>query len=100
MFYVEPQAIRLWVKNPIVTEFYFSIVRKAKAYVSKNEGELAQSKRSKDVFAKYTLLWSRVSKGFSMNSGTLTITWQHFYNAERRLTSPFYDGLVCLPLDE
>ncbi|XP_055947083.1 transmembrane channel-like protein [Argiope bruennichi] len=37
----------------------YKILRKAKAYVRKHEGELAQSKRSKDVFAKYTLLWSR-----------------------------------------
>ncbi|GFS58876.1 transmembrane channel-like protein 2 [Nephila pilipes] len=39
----------------------YKILRKAKTYVRKHEGELAQSKRSKDVFAKYTLLWSRVS---------------------------------------
>ncbi|GFY43330.1 transmembrane channel-like protein 2, partial [Trichonephila inaurata madagascariensis] len=37
----------------------YKILRKAKTYVRKHEGELAQSKRSKDVFAKYTLLWSR-----------------------------------------
>ncbi|GBM89198.1 Transmembrane channel-like protein 3 [Araneus ventricosus] len=41
----------------------YKILRKAKAYVRKHEGELAQSKRSKDVFAKYTLLWSRVLRG-------------------------------------
>ncbi|GFT25015.1 transmembrane channel-like protein 3 [Trichonephila clavipes] len=39
----------------------YKILRKAKTYVRKHEGELAQSKRSKDVFAKYTLLWSRIS---------------------------------------
>ncbi|KAG1692289.1 Transmembrane channel-like protein 3 [Nymphon striatum] len=35
------------------------MLRRAKTYVQKHEGEIAQSKRSRDVFAKYKILISR-----------------------------------------
>ncbi|EEC08501.1 conserved hypothetical protein, partial [Ixodes scapularis] len=43
-----------------------TLCRRAKAYVKKHEGELAQSKQAKDIFAKYTILltnsWHRLKR--------------------------------------
>ncbi|CAN7938954.1 unnamed protein product, partial [Ixodes hexagonus] len=44
----------------------YKMLKRAKAYVKKHEGELAQSKQAKDIFAKYTILltnsWHRLKR--------------------------------------
>ncbi|XP_076316361.1 transmembrane channel-like protein 1 [Tachypleus tridentatus] len=54
----------------------YRTLRRAKAYVNKHEGELAHSKRSKDIVAKYKLLLSkwfqRVERGMANLVVTLT----------------------------
>ncbi|KAG8185208.1 hypothetical protein JTE90_025880 [Oedothorax gibbosus] len=67
----------------------YKILKKAKAYVSKNEGELAQSKRSKDVFAKYTLLWSKGLNRFKREVANFMVTLTPWEMRIKRIESHF-----------
>ncbi|XP_075734138.1 transmembrane channel-like protein 1 [Rhipicephalus microplus] len=54
----------------------YKMLRRAKAYVKKHEGELAQSKQARDVLAKYTILlnnsWHRLQREVAELVVTLT----------------------------
>ncbi|XP_054713583.1 LOW QUALITY PROTEIN: transmembrane channel-like protein [Uloborus diversus] len=67
----------------------YKILRKAKAYVRKHEGELAQSKRSKDVFAKYTLLWSRGLNRFKREVANFMVMLTPWEMRIKRIESHF-----------
>ncbi|XP_013788683.1 transmembrane channel-like protein 3, partial [Limulus polyphemus] len=67
----------------------YKILRRAKSYVSKHEGELAQSKRSKDIFAKYKLMVSKWSQRCKRELANLVVTLTPWEMRIKRIESHF-----------
>ncbi|GAB6023369.1 hypothetical protein CHUAL_008165 [Chamberlinius hualienensis] len=80
---VHKELIEQVKKQPWKMRKRLKIVRKAKAYVRKHEGELvqrlAQSKNTKDVMARYSLIffryWGRLNR-FAVNFAKSMIPWE------------------------
>ncbi|XP_076358957.1 transmembrane channel-like protein 3 [Tachypleus tridentatus] len=67
----------------------YKILRRAKSYVNKHEGELAHSKRSKDILAKYKLLMNKWFQRFKRVLANLVVTLTPWEMRIKRIESHF-----------
>ncbi|XP_022249260.1 LOW QUALITY PROTEIN: transmembrane channel-like protein 2 [Limulus polyphemus] len=67
----------------------YNILRRAKSYVNKHEGELVHSKRSKDILAKYKVLMNKWFQRFKRVLANLVVTLTPWEMRIKRIESHF-----------